>query len=106
MMSLHKFGLAPSGVLLSTRLQRIVAVAAAVLVCAVSIRPVCAELIYGIANQAPATALLTWDSASPNNIQSGVFVTGLQANETVLGIDFRPATGQLYALGSTSRLYT
>lgn len=33
-------------------------------------------------------------------------ITGLQAGETLYGIDFRPATGQLYALGSTSRLYT
>ncbi len=33
-------------------------------------------------------------------------VTGLQAGENILGIDMRPLTGQLYALGSTSRLYT
>ncbi|MBL7732641.1 MAG: DUF4394 domain-containing protein [Chitinophagaceae bacterium] len=33
-------------------------------------------------------------------------ITGLQAGETVLGIDHRPATGQLFALGSTSRIYT
>ena len=33
-------------------------------------------------------------------------ITGLQAGETVLGIDMRPANGQLYALGSSSRLYT
>lgn len=33
-------------------------------------------------------------------------ITGLQMGETILGIDMRPATGQLYALGSTSRLYT
>ncbi len=33
-------------------------------------------------------------------------ITGLQAGETILGIDMRPATGQLYALGTTSRLYT
>jgi hypothetical protein len=32
-------------------------------------------------------------------------LTGLQSGETVLGIDFRPATGQLFALGSNSRLY-
>lgn len=32
-------------------------------------------------------------------------ITGLQTGETILGIDMRPATGQLYALGSTSRLY-
>jgi hypothetical protein len=33
-------------------------------------------------------------------------ITGLQAGEGILGIDLRPSTGQLYALGSTSRLYT
>ncbi|RFS15012.1 DUF4394 domain-containing protein [Emticicia sp. C21] len=32
-------------------------------------------------------------------------ITGLQNGETILGIDMRPATGQLYALGSSSRLY-
>ena len=32
-------------------------------------------------------------------------ITGLQAGENIYGIDMRPATGQLYALGSTSRLY-
>ncbi len=33
-------------------------------------------------------------------------IMGLQANEKVLGIDFRPKNGQLYALGSTNRIYT
>ena len=33
-------------------------------------------------------------------------ITGLQMSETILGIDMRPLTGQLYALGSSSRLYT
>ncbi|MFM6976335.1 MAG: DUF4394 domain-containing protein [Sphingobacteriaceae bacterium] len=33
-------------------------------------------------------------------------ITGLQASETILGIDFRNSNGQLYALGSSSRLYT
>jgi hypothetical protein len=32
-------------------------------------------------------------------------VSGLQSGERILGIDFRPANGQLFALGSTSRLY-
>lgn len=31
---------------------------------------------------------------------------GLQPNEQIVGIDFRPFNGQLYGLGSTSRLYT
>lgn len=32
-------------------------------------------------------------------------ITGLQMGETVIGIDFRPVNGQLYALGSSSRIY-
>lgn len=38
-------------------------------------------------------------------IISTVSISGLQNGESLLGIDFRPATGQLYGLGSTSRLY-
>ena len=33
-------------------------------------------------------------------------ITGLQAGENILGIDFRPLNGQLYALGSSSGIYT
>lgn len=44
------------------------------------------------------------------NPENPVIVTkaigGLQAGEMIVGIDFRPANGQLYALGSSSRLYT
>lgn len=36
---------------------------------------------------------------------SSMTITGLQQNETIIAIDFRPATGQLYGLGSSSRLY-
>ena len=70
--------------------------------------PASAELIYGVAAVSNATALVAWDSASPSDLVSSMFVTGLQPNETILGIDFRLATapGQLYALGSSSRLYT
>ncbi|WP_298224487.1 DUF4394 domain-containing protein [Flavobacterium sp.] len=32
-------------------------------------------------------------------------ITNLQPSETILGIDMRPATGQLFALGSTGRIY-
>jgi 3D (Asp-Asp-Asp) domain-containing protein len=34
-----------------------------------------------------------------------VDVTGLQPDETLLGVDFRPNTGELFALGSSNRLY-
>src|SRR5947209_8692354 len=49
-----------------------------------------------------ASTLIRFDTASPSTIVSSVPITGLAGGETVLGIDFRPATGQLYALGSTS----
>ena len=49
--------------------------------------------------------LVSFDHATPGTLTSMVQVTGLQPGERLLGIDFRPATGGLYALGSTSRLY-
>ena len=50
--------------------------------------------------------LLSFDSASPGTLRSTVAVTGLQAGESLEGIDFRPLNGQLYGLGSSGRLYT
>jgi hypothetical protein len=52
-----------------------------------------------------SNVLLTFDSEKPGEILSALPVTGLQAGEDVLGLDARPATGQLYALTRT-RLYT
>jgi uncharacterized protein (TIGR03118 family) len=49
--------------------------------------------------------LLRFNSSQPGTIASTKAITGLQSGEVVLGIDVRPATGQLFALGSTSRLY-
>jgi hypothetical protein len=49
--------------------------------------------------------LLRFDSATPGTIASTVAVTGLQALENLLAIDFRPATGTLFGLGSSNRLY-
>lgn len=46
---------------------------------------------------------------NPTNIAAGLVtksITGLQASENIYGIDFRPLNGQLYALGSSNRLYT
>ncbi|MEG0880721.1 MAG: DUF4394 domain-containing protein, partial [Janthinobacterium sp.] len=50
--------------------------------------------------------LLSFDRATPGTIRSTATITGLQAGENLLGIDFRPADGQLYGIGSTGRLYT
>lgn len=62
-----------------------------------------APLFYALTD---VNKLLRIDAAAPGTAISTVTITGLQAGETVLGIDYRPANGTLYALGSTSRLYT
>ncbi len=46
-----------------------------------------------------------FDSATPSATFDVGAISGLQSGEVVLGIDFRPATGELFALGSSSRLY-
>ncbi|MFD1140067.1 DUF4394 domain-containing protein [Larkinella insperata] len=43
--------------------------------------------------------------ANPMGNLSDTEITGLQPGEKILAIDFRPATGQLYGLGSSSRIY-
>ena len=50
--------------------------------------------------------LLSFDRATPATIRTTATVTGLQTGENLLGIDFRPADGQLYGVGSTGRIYT
>jgi len=64
-----------------------------------------AALLYGIDDSSGQT-LISFDSAAPSNLLSGVAISGLSNNETIKGIDFRPSTHQLYALGSSNRLYT
>lgn len=50
--------------------------------------------------------LLTLDTDEPGTVTKTTTITGLQTGENILGIDFRPANGTLYGLGSTSILYT
>lgn len=61
-----------------------------------------AELVYGLTQEG---FLVNWDSSSPAMIQMGSPIQGLQSNEKLVGIDFRPKTGELYGVGSFSRLY-
>lgn len=42
----------------------------------------------------------------PDIVSRRVSITGVSAGEQILGIDFRPLDNRLYALGSTSRIYT
>ncbi len=64
---------------------------------------VSAITLYGVTT---TNQLVRFDSATPGTVVAVGAISGIQSGETVLGIDFRPATGQLYALGSNSRLYT
>jgi Domain of unknown function (DUF4394)/PEP-CTERM motif len=59
----------------------------------------------GLVGLTTTNRLVAFDSATPGSIVASIAITGLQANETILGIDFRPANHVLYGLGSTSRLY-
>jgi hypothetical protein len=55
-----------------------------------------------------AGRLVTFDRADPA-LDTAIAITGLQAGETIAGIDVRAGgatPGQLYALGSTGRIYT
>ncbi|HEY1014959.1 MAG TPA: DUF4394 domain-containing protein [Herpetosiphonaceae bacterium] len=52
-----------------------------------------------------AGRLLEFSSAAPETILSDRPITGLQPEERLVGMDFRPATGQLFAVGSSSRVY-
>lgn len=51
------------------------------------------------------TTLDRYSTSNPEMILGSATITGLQSGERVLAIDFRPKTGQLYALGSNSRVY-
>ncbi|TAL20841.1 MAG: DUF4394 domain-containing protein, partial [Frankiales bacterium] len=57
---------------------------------------------YGLTT---ANEIVTFSVSSPGTVSAARAVTGLQAGEDLVGIDMRPATGELYAVGSTSRLY-
>ena len=62
-----------------------------------------AELVYGVTD---TQTLVSFDSGNSGSILGGVAISGLQSNEQIRGIDIRPATGQLYGMGSFNNLYT
>ena len=49
--------------------------------------------------------LVSFNRAAPSNQVGSVAIAGLAQGETLLGIDYRPADGALYALGSTATVY-
>ena len=74
------------------------------------------EAVKGLALNVPAklaalaltadNRLVAFDPAAPNTLTATTPITGLQAGDMVLGVDFRPKDGLLYALATGGRLYT
>ncbi len=62
-----------------------------------------AELVYAVTQNG---TLISFNSSSTSDILSGVDISGLQVGEDIRGIDFRPSTGELFAIGSFSTVYT
>lgn len=69
-------------------------------------------LVFACGAPAEPVAGLTTDNrivlfnhATPGTIMTTLNVTGLQQGETLLGIDQRPVSGELFAMGSSNRLY-
>ena len=63
-----------------------------------------AEVIYAVDSN---SSLLRFDSATPGAVTTVGPITGLvgAGAETIVGIDFRPATGEFFGMSNASRLY-
>ena len=49
--------------------------------------------------------ILTYNAQDLSTALSSVMISGLPSGENIISIDYRPATGQLYALSTASKLY-
>lgn len=94
----------PGRLIASLLRPRLAIAALAVLICGASSAR--AEIIFGLTvdNQ-----ILSFNSASPGTVSPLIGITGV-GSDTIVGIDFRRSTGQLYAVGvganNTARVYT
>ncbi len=55
----------------------------------------------GVYALAGSRVLVSFDAATPKQLRSLGYITGVDSAHTLVGLDFRPADGQLYALGYT-----
>ncbi len=78
--------------------------------------PATAQTVYGLAASLSAAgagsfSIVTFQATAPGTFTANVPITGLATGQTLVGLDTRPATGQLFALGydgtnSQAQLYT
>jgi hypothetical protein len=64
--------------------------------------PAAKETLFAVTT---ANRLVSFNGGQPQKLLTDRALTGLAPNERVLGIDYRVARGQLFALGSSGRLY-
>jgi hypothetical protein len=65
-----------------------------------------ADVLYLSLDGGFGSVLWVVDTSAPQTVQALTEISGLQPGEELVGIAFRPSTGTLYGVGSTSRLYT
>ncbi len=65
-----------------------------------------AESIYVLEDVGTSQQLSVFDSSAPGTLSERVAITGLNPGQSLLGIDFRPATGQLYGLSTGDAVVT
>lgn len=85
-------------------IRRIVLAAGCAALCALAL-PAAASAAERLAGVTSGNRLVLLNSDSPGRIRFETPVAGLAANETLVGLDVRPATGALYGVGSSSRIY-
>lgn len=67
--------------------------------------PAATALLGNLVVSTRDNVLLTLDAGRPGVVESSQAISGLAPGETLTGLDYRPSTGELYGLGTTSRLY-
>lgn len=61
------------------------------------------DILYAVTD---ANRLIRFNASRPAALDANLAISGLAPGERLLGIDFRPANGRLYAAGSSGMLYT
>lgn len=67
-----------------------------------TVGPPAKEMIYAVT---ASNRLIQFNAGQPQKILSSKALSGLAAEERLLGIDYRVAKGQLFALGDSGQLY-
>ncbi|UOQ65224.1 DUF4394 domain-containing protein [Hymenobacter volaticus] len=75
--------------------------------------PTAAQTIYGLSGTTTASTLVSFSATAPGTLLGTLPITGVTPGQTIVGMDFRPNTGQLFAMGydgtttgANSQLYT